>query len=219
MTINTFYTDVRTAIGRGAANDAVLPSWAQEAINNLENMRSFQWMYRTVEFPLTPGADSNRVTLTGARLKALDWVKFVERQGVAGQMQTLYGAPLRIVDPYAIMSIDNGQAGAAYLEGEDVVVLDALPQQLGTLAVHGAYFTDWAAIDPDTTPTILGRHYSGFKAFFMRTAAVNLRDDRLLQLWTNEATTAVSAMINADTALEFAAKRKLRVGDYNAEAN
>lgn len=218
MNITSFYADVRNAIGRGPALDAVLPGWAAETLSDLENGHTFVWQRRAVSFPLVAGANSNVVALAAPLLKAINWVKFGITQGVGSQQTTLYGKPLAFVDPAQIVSIDLGYATACYLDGLGNLVLDALPQEACTLFVDHWVYTDWAGLDPDDdddTPPILVRHYAAFKAAFMMTAAANLRDgERLGAIWSGLNDRRYAAMIAADTDLEWKGRKQLRMG-YN----
>ncbi len=212
MTITTFYDDVRDAIGRGTTNDARFDGWAQEAISQLETEHTFTWMKRTLEIPLVPGVDGNRVDLDIASIKAFNWAKFGLRQGAGSGQYTTFGRTLRIVDPVQIASIDLGYAGAAYRDGS-TLVLDAQPQEASTLFASAWVYTQWTDdFDAGDTPPVLVRHYAGFKAYFMMVAAANLRSPDLGTIWTSRSDRGIQAMIAADTDSEWRERRNMRVG-------
>jgi len=215
-TVGDLYADLRTAIGRGSANDAVLPTWVQEAINQLENEHDWKWMERALSFDLVPGLESNRVPLGVATLKGIDWVKYGQTNGVGSSQTTTYSDTLIEVDPYAIVSIDYGTAGAYYVDGIDAIVLDAKPAQAAKLFVAGTFFTDWSEYDETDIPPVLARHYAAFKACCMMTAAANLRDDRLVAIWSGMRDRGLAGMVASNDVLRWHGKRKLRAGMYSS---
>lgn len=211
MTIATFYNDVRTAIGRGAANDGNFQAWAQEALSLLENEHTYRWMRHLHAYALVPAANSNVVPLGFNTLKAVDWARFALVVGTGATQTTTFGDLLTQVEPDKFTSIDNGYAGAYYFDGVDTIVLDALPQEASTLQVWSYDFTQWPS-DTALMPPILARHYQGFKAHFMMTAAGNLRDASLGQIWQGASQRGVQAILAADGVMEWAGRRGLRMG-------
>lgn len=203
--INAFYADLRTSIGRGTANDAVLPGWAAEALNELETESTFQWMRKTGTFSLTPALNGNRFALPTNRVKAIDWVKPGTPSGANGAIS--YGTPLVGVNAFDFASVDEGtDPSGFYVDGVSYLVTDALPA--AATSVYMAYweFTEWPA-DTAQTPAVLARHYAGFKALAMITVARSLRDDRLAQIWGPAAERAKVAMWMADGELQFKHRR------------
>lgn len=211
MNIAAFYDDLRADIGRGASIDSRLPAWCQAALNLLENEYTFQWMRKTTLFPLTVGANSNRVALGTTAIKAIDWVKYGEVQGTGAQALTVFSDRLVGVSPEQIISLDNGTASAFYLDGVSTLVLDALPQKAASLYVHYFEYSAWPT-DTSQTPIVLARHYAGFKAHTMMTIAASLRDATMGQIWTGMAQVGKQAMLAADAQMEWKNRRDLRVG-------
>lgn len=211
MTIATFYTDVRTVIGRGASNDASFPGWAQETINRLENARTWAWMQRAQTVALTQGVNSNIVDLSGLNVKSFEWVRYGETQGSGAQQTVLLGEPLAIVNPIDVESSDYGMATGGYLDGVTSLVLDARADQAYSLFMRYNAYTVWPT-DTSQTPAILARHYAGFKSQFMVTAAANLRNPDLGQVWGPLASQDYAAMEAADEQLRMRAMRNLRMG-------
>lgn len=215
MTIATFYNDVRTAIGRGAANDGVFPGWAQEAISLLENGRTFQWMKQTTRIPVPVAVASNKVVL-GATVKSVIWAKFgdIVNTGLSNETVTFH-CELQQVEDTNITSYDNGEAVAYYWDGVDSIILDALASTPQTLFVRANVFTTWPT-DTSKTPPVLARHYQAFKSIFMMVAATNLRDAALNAIWSGAGQAAIQSLIAADTDAQWAGQRHLRMGGSQA---
>lgn len=217
-TIAEFNADIAQAVGRAGVSASV-PGWASQAINLLENQRTFIWQRRIVEFPLVPAVDSNRIDLTDYNIKAFNWAKFGVRQGAGSGQVTLFGREITIVDPRQIVSIDVGYGGAAYLDGVETLVLDALPQEASTLFASVWLFTDWAEDFEDAdTPPVLARHYFAFKALTMKMAAADLRDDRLIQIWGGMSDVGLAAAWVADEDAEWRARNRMEIGMNNRGA-
>lgn len=211
MTIATFYNDVRTAIGRGAANDASFPGWAQEAISLIENSHTFTWMQQTNRFPVVPGIGSSALVLD-PRIKAIKWAKFgdVTNTGTATE-QIVFHEELTQVTDVDITSYDNGEPTAFYWDGVSGIIMDALVQVPATLFVRFDLFTQWPT-DTSKTPSVLMRHYQAFKAIFMMIAATNLRDVTLNSIWAGAGQTALQTLIASDTETQWSGRRGLRMG-------
>lgn len=58
MTLATVHSDISTAIGRGATYDASIPLWAAEAVRNLEQNYTFNYMFQSVDVALADGDDT-----------------------------------------------------------------------------------------------------------------------------------------------------------------
>lgn len=211
MTIATFYNDVRTAIGRGAANDAFFPAWCQEAISLLENEHTYRWMRHLHSYPLVAAAASNVIALGVTTIKAVDWARFSVITGAGATATTTYGDLLTQVEPDKFQSVDNGYAQGYYFDGVSTIVLDSLIQEAATLEVWSFDYTQWPS-DTAQTPPVLARHYQGFKSHFMMIAAGNLRDAALGQIWAGASQRGVQAMIAADGVMEWQGRRGLRMG-------
>jgi len=207
--VSALYAAMRTALGRGTANDANLPEWAAEAINEIETEATFAWMRKTATLTANTGLDGNRLALPNTRVKAIDWARTGTPEGTNGAI--LYDTALVGVTPLEFGSVGEGVAPEGfYLDGVTYLVLDAIPAS--ALAVQLSYweYTEWPASLADTsTPPVLARHYAGFKAAAMMVAARNLRDDRLAQVWNSAASQAKIAMWMADGQFEFKHRRGL----------
>lgn len=203
--IAALYADLRTSIGRGTANDAVLPTWCQETLNEIETDTTLQWMRKTGTFSLAPAADGNRFALPSMRVKAVDWVRPGTPQGANGAI--VYGDPLVGVNPYDFSSVDEGvDPTGFYVEGVSFLVTDAIPSTATSVYMAYYEFSEWPE-DTSQTPAVLARHYAGFKALAMMTAARNLRDQRLAEVWTGTAEKARQAIWLADGELQFKHRR------------
>lgn len=211
MTIATFYNDVRTAIGRGAANDAAFPGWAQEAISLIENSRTFTWMQMTQRFPLVVDPLANKVVI-GANVKSVDWARFGDITNALASNETIvFHEMLRMVGDSDIVSYDSGEPGAFYWDGVDSIIMDAKVQVAITLFVRFNAFTQWPT-DTSKTPPVLARHYQVFKSIFMMVAATNLRDQTLNSIWAGAGQSALQTLVAADTEAQWLGRRGLRMG-------
>lgn len=208
-TVSAMYAALRVALGRGTANDANLPEWAAEAINEIETENTFAWMRKTSTLTATTGLNGNRLALPSARVKGVDWARTGTPEGTNGAI--VYDPNLVGVTPLDFSAVDEGLApGGFYLDGVTHMVLDSIPA--ASLAVQVAYweYTEWPASLVDTsTPAILARHYAGFKACVMMTAARNLRDSRIAEVWGATASQAKIAMWMADGQFESKHRRAM----------
>lgn len=204
MTVATFYDSLRIAIGRGTANDAVLPEWCQEAISELETDATFKWMEKTVSISSVAGPGGNVLALPSVRVKAIDYVKSVTTS-TGGQIN--YGDEILGVGAHDFLSVDaGGSPSAFYLDGVSNLVLDAIPSPPATYLVRYWEYTQWPT-DTSQTPAILARHYAGLKALVMKTVARNLRDERLAAVWAAAGEGAKLAMWMADGQTEYKHRR------------
>lgn len=198
------YASLRVAIGRGTANDAVLPEWCQEAISELETDTTFKWMEKSATIASVAGPSGNVLALPSARVKAVDFIKPVTL-GTGGQIN--YGQEILGVGAHDFLSVDAGSAPSAfYLDGVSNLVLDAIPSPPASFLVRYWEYTEWPA-DTSQTPPILARHYSGVKALIMKTVARNLRDERLAAVWAAQGEGAKLSMWIADGQTEFKHRR------------
>lgn len=214
-----FTADIRAAIGRGPANDTLLPVWIQETLNSLENRNTYQWMRQVDDFAIVPGATANEVVLPWTTIKKMRMVRFGLTDGAGSGLSNIYGPALRQVDPKQLSSVVPGYGGYYYFSGVDRIVMDGRPQEASTLFVAAWVYTDWSDYADGDTPPILARHYAGFKAACMMTAAANLRDATLAQIWTGIRDREEPAMISADTELQWGDRGGLRFGMDNPNSD
>lgn len=195
MPISQLYADLRTAIGRGASVDANLPGWCQEAISELERDALYKWMEKTATITANPGANGNILTIPNVQIAAVDFVRKINGQGTYG---AAYGTPLVPGAAIDILSVDEGMDPQGfYFDGVSNIILDAIPGTATNFQVRYWEYTQWPA-DTAQTPPILARHYAGTKAIAMMSAARNLRDARLAEVWNVAFTGAKQGMWIAD---------------------
>lgn len=211
-----FEADIRAAIGRGTANDALLPVWIEEALNELENDHTWMWQRVEDDVAVTPGVNSNVVTLPWA-VKAFKSIRFGVTEGSGAQLVTRYGTELVEVDPRQLVSIVPGYGGYYYMRDATTLVMDGRPTEAATLYVSGWVFSDWSSYDADDTPPVLARAYAGFKAYVMMVAAANLRSPELAQIWSGLRDRRLASMQAADIDFEWKGRRKLRIGMNDPE--
>lgn len=196
MNISQLYSALRIAIGRGTSVDTQLQGWCAEAINELETEATYKWMEKEAVLSVSPGLNTNVIALPSTRVKSISFIRGQTLNGVNGAKN--YGQPLTGTDPFNFLSVDEGTApGAFYIRGVSDLVLDGIPAATSSLWMVYHEYTEWPD-DEDATPAILARHYAGVKALAMSTAAKNLRDARLAEVWSVTAERAKGSMWIAD---------------------
>lgn len=195
MALSDFYTKVARALGRGSSLDDRIPDWTEAAAEFLEQNYSFQYMKKTGQIAVDHTAMVPwQIDFPSVRTKSISMLRPMWQY--PGGFES-YGPPLKPVDQVRVSSLDGGQPSGYWLDGETFICLDVVPQEDYLFQITYFEYTDWPTAT-DATPRLLAKYQSLLKGQTILTAAAELRDTRLNEIFSDpNSLVGVPTLLNA----------------------
>lgn len=194
MPLSDFHARISRSLRRGTAQDDIIPDVVSEAALFLEQNYSFDYMNRVVSVTINPlAASPERIDFPSLFVKSWRFVR------IANAATAYAAAPysyLKKVEPEDVSALSYGRPAGYYLDAATQLVLDAIPQE--ALVVELAYreYTDWPT-DTAATPVLLRLAPNLLRAQTLVQMAEELRDPRMVQVYTAMREEALSAVLRA----------------------
>jgi hypothetical protein len=184
MALSDFYAKISRAVKRGTSQDELIPDWAESATNMVEQNYSYLYMRRVGQLIVDLDAEApERLELNG-RVKSIEHARLVN------------GGTLEHVDP-ALVTLTDGTPVGYWLDGDDFLVLDAVPRDATTVEIIYYEYTSWPS-DVNVTPALLMKYQNLLRAATLVQAGRELPDPALLSTFSPMLEEALTLSISAD---------------------
>jgi hypothetical protein len=178
MNLGEFHDRVARALGRGTSLDASIPVWVEEAVQEIENNYTFQYMKRWVEISVdADAAQAHIISLYNTPIKEIASLRYYNSD--AERWVPIKG-PKNEQDR---LTRPAGFPSSFWLNGVNGVVLDAIPDEDYTIEGNLRVFSSWQAGQDAFEHYLIDRHRKLLLSQAVLGANMELRDPRLAQIY------------------------------------
>lgn len=198
MNLGQFHTRVARALARGTSLDTSIPTWVEEAVQDLESNYDFQYMKRWTEITVDPDADQPHIiSLYNTPVKEVSLLRYYNSD--TERWVDIKGPK----NPQDRDTRPTGAPSSFWLNGVNGIVLDSTPDEELTLHAHLKVFSTWQPDQDTFEHFLIDRYRKLLLSQTVLTANEELRDPRLAQVYELMNQRAWTQVKVAEEALQY----------------
>lgn len=174
MNLGAFHARVARALRRGTSLDDSIPTWVEEAVQQIEGNYNFQYMKRWMEISVDADADNpHLISLYNTPIKKVALLRYYSED--EGRFKVIKGPK----DPQERATREEGFPTSFWLNGVSDIVLDSIPDEDLELEANLVVFTSWQPDETNFEHYLIDRHRQLILSETILVANMELRDERL----------------------------------------
>lgn len=177
MNLGQFHDRVAVAFGRGSSLDSSIPGWVEEAVQEIEANKTFQYMKRWTEFSVDASSESPHiVSIYSTPIKRVETIRYVDPT-------TSRFREVKRINPRDRQTRAAGFPTGYWLNGLTAIVFDAIPDEDLEFEAHMEVYSSWQPDQDAFEHYLIDRHRNLLLSQTILIGNMTLRDERLSNLY------------------------------------
>lgn len=199
-TLGELHTTISSALARGTALDAQIPTYLRQAARWVERNQTYQYMRKNGIVLVDLASDYPQVVqVPNPNWKSIDGVRLIPPEAV-GATRSYY--QIGKVNPNDISFLESGLPNGYYLNGTEQLVLNRTPLEALSVEIFWTEFTSWPTAPQATNWLLL----NGEDLLLNQTLIMMgnyLRDPRMIQTYISQRDEAIKTLSIAQDEMDW----------------